>query len=154
MLWIPAFAGMTLLSYPRPPRLHYTAAMRNEPYSAPPFSSTALYIFSRLLRRGGSMRIGPLLRDLKLDDSQFADATNELHERGWIRATWRKDGAPLPATSRPVSPAANASPPPASAAGATPSPGRRGNGLPARRSPSPHSYVHAEHGFAMTRGLG
>ena len=96
MLWIPAFAGMTLLSYPRPPRLHYTAAMRNEPYSAPPFSSTALYIFSRLLRRGGSMRIGPLLRDLKLDDSQFADATNELHERGWIRVTWRKDGAPLP----------------------------------------------------------
>ena len=95
--------------------------MRNEPLSAPPFSSTALYIFGRLLRRGGSMRIGPLLRDLKLDDTQFADATNELQERGWIRVTWRKDGAP-PSREHPgpFRPRANASPPPASAAGATP----------------------------------
>jgi hypothetical protein len=27
---------------------------------------------------------------------QFADAINELQERGWIKVTWRKDGAPLP----------------------------------------------------------
>ena len=70
--------------------------MRNEPLYIPPFSTTALYIFGHLRRRGGSMRIGPLLRDLKLDDTQFADATNELQERGWIKVTWRKDGAPLP----------------------------------------------------------
>jgi hypothetical protein len=70
--------------------------MRNEPLSAPPFSSTALFIFGHLQRRGGSMRIAPLLRELKLDDTQFADATNELHERGWIKVTWRKDGARLP----------------------------------------------------------
>ena len=71
--------------------------MRNEPLHIPPFSTTALYIFGRLRRRGGSMRIAPLLRDLKLDDTQFADAINELQERGWIKITWRKDGAPLPA---------------------------------------------------------
>ena len=69
--------------------------MRNEPISAPPFSSTALYIFGRLQRRGGSMRIAPPLRDLKLEDNIFADAINELQERGWIRVTWRKDGARL-----------------------------------------------------------
>lgn len=88
---------MTLLSYPRPPRLRYAAPMRNEPLSAPPFSSTALYLFGHLRRRGGSMRIGPLLWDLKLQDNLFADAINELQERGWIKVTWRKDGAPLPA---------------------------------------------------------
>ena len=70
--------------------------MRNEPLTAPPFSSTALYIFGHLLRRGGSMRIAPLLRDLKLADNLFVDATNELQERGWIRITWRRDGAHLP----------------------------------------------------------
>jgi hypothetical protein len=70
--------------------------MRNEPLYIPPFSSTALYIFGRLLRRGGCMRIGPLLRDLKLDHTQFANAINELQERGWIRITWRKDGTRLP----------------------------------------------------------
>ena len=70
--------------------------MHDESLSAPPFSSTALYVFGHLQRRGGSMRIAPLLRELKLQDNQFADATNELQERGWIRVTWRKDGARLP----------------------------------------------------------
>jgi hypothetical protein len=89
---------MTIRTYPRPPRLRYAAPMRNEPFSAPPFSTTALYIFGHLRRRGGCMRIGPLLRELKLDDTPFADAINELQERGWIKVTWRKDGARLPET--------------------------------------------------------
>jgi len=72
--------------------------MRDEPLYIPPFSSTALYIFGHLQRRGGSMRIAPLLRELKLEDNLFAAATNELNERGWIKVTWRKDGARLPET--------------------------------------------------------
>jgi hypothetical protein len=56
-------------TYPRPPRLHYAASMRDEPLYIPPFSSTALYIFGHLQRRGGSMRIAPLLRELKLEDN-------------------------------------------------------------------------------------
>ncbi len=60
--WIPGIKpGMTIRTYPRRLRLRYAVAMHNEPLTAPPFSSAALYIFGHLLRRGGSMRIAPLL---------------------------------------------------------------------------------------------
>ncbi len=80
--------------------------MRNEPLTAPPFSSAALYIFGHLLRRGGSMRIAPLLRELKLDDTQFADAINELPgarlDQGHVAQGRRAPSRYRPGPFRPV----------------------------------------------------
>jgi hypothetical protein len=51
-------------------------------------------VFGCLYRRGGSMRIGPLLRALGstgMDERAFIEATFELCERYWITIVWRPD---------------------------------------------------------------
>ncbi len=68
-------------------------------------SREARYLFAHLLRRGGSLRLGPLLRALGMDERAFADAVTELADRYWIRIVWHKaalaapDGEPLPLTA-------------------------------------------------------
>ena len=56
-------------------------------------SPEARCLFACLYRRGGSMRIGPLLRglgSLGIDQHSFVDAVFELGERYWITVVWRK----------------------------------------------------------------
>jgi hypothetical protein len=52
-------------------------------------------IFAFLHRRGGSVRIGPLLRNLGLDQRIVLEAVYELSERYWITIVWRET-APRP----------------------------------------------------------
>jgi hypothetical protein len=59
-------------------------------------SPVARCIFAFLRRRGGSVRLGPLLRSTGLDERSVADAISELSERYWITIVWRT-AAPYPA---------------------------------------------------------
>jgi hypothetical protein len=59
-------------------------------------SREARCVFAYLDRRGGSMRLGPLLRGLGMDQGIVGDAVIELSERYWITVVWRK-AAPGPA---------------------------------------------------------
>ncbi len=59
-------------------------------WKAPPLSSTAIYVYAILDRRGRSMRMGPLRQEARLDDRTLSAAINELQERCWVRITWRK----------------------------------------------------------------
>jgi hypothetical protein len=56
-------------------------------------SSEALYVFSYLSRRGGSMRLAPMLRHLRLEPESFVAAVTDLAERYWITIHWRKPTA-------------------------------------------------------------
>ena len=58
-------------------------------------SREARYVFAYLARRGGSMRLGPLLRHLRMEPRTFVAAVTELVERYWIVIHWRK---PVPGT--------------------------------------------------------
>jgi hypothetical protein len=53
-------------------------------------SREARYLFAHVLRRGGSLRLRPLLRTLGMDERAFVDALNDLADRFWIRIVWRK----------------------------------------------------------------
>jgi hypothetical protein len=53
-------------------------------------SCEARCIFAYLHRRGGSVRLGPLLRGLGMDRRTVLDAVWELSERYWITIVWRK----------------------------------------------------------------
>jgi hypothetical protein len=59
-------------------------------------SSRALYVFGVVARRGGLMRIRPLLQNAGLPPEALADAVNELMQRGWVRIGWRRPRARLP----------------------------------------------------------
>ena len=63
--------------------------MHDDPWQAPPFSRDALYVFSLLDRRCGTMRIGPLLQQSRLSCDELAAAVNELAERCWVKIAWR-----------------------------------------------------------------
>src|SRR5262245_62081421 len=66
-------------------------------------SREARCVFAYLHRRGGSVRIGPLLRALGMDRSIVLDAVYELSERYWIAIVWRKAAAgPVDEDSRPL----------------------------------------------------
>jgi hypothetical protein len=58
-------------------------------------SREARYVFACLARRGGSMRLSPLLRHLRMEPRTFVEAVTELAERYWIIIHWRK---PVPGT--------------------------------------------------------
>jgi hypothetical protein len=58
-------------------------------------SREARYVFAYLARRGGTMRLGPMLRHLGLEPRMFVEAVAELAERYWIVIHWRK---PAPGT--------------------------------------------------------
>ena len=57
---------------------------------SPHASREARYVFAYLHRRGGSLRLSPLLRALGMDQRVFVEAVNELNERYWITIVWRK----------------------------------------------------------------
>ena len=59
-------------------------------------SQYARYVFAYLHHRGGSIRLGPLLRGLGIDQQRFVDAVIELSERYWITIVWRKAVAVTP----------------------------------------------------------
>jgi hypothetical protein len=71
--------------------------MQDDSWQAPPFSRDALYIFSLLDRRGGAMRIHPLLQQSRLPPGDLVAAVNELAERCWVKIAWRHPRARLPA---------------------------------------------------------
>jgi hypothetical protein len=53
-------------------------------------SHEARCVFAYLHRRGGSIRLGPLLRGLGMDQRIVVNALNDLKERYWIIIVWRK----------------------------------------------------------------
>jgi len=53
-------------------------------------SSAARCLFGYLHRRGGCVRLGPLLQGLGMDRRVLADAIIDLSERYWITVAWRK----------------------------------------------------------------
>jgi hypothetical protein len=59
-------------------------------------SREARCVFAYLHTRGGSMRLGPLLRRLGIDQRIVLDAVYELSERYWITIVWDKT-TPSPA---------------------------------------------------------
>ena len=68
-------------------------------------SHEARCVFACLCRRGGSMRIGPLLRglgSLGMDERIFLDAILELGERYWITIAWRKAAPGATAEEKPL----------------------------------------------------
>jgi hypothetical protein len=58
--------------------------------TSPEPSGAACYVFAYLHRRGGSQRLGPLLRGLGMNERAFVDAVTELAERYWISVVWHK----------------------------------------------------------------
>ncbi len=71
--------------------------MQDDSRESARFSSNALHVFGVLARRGGLMRIYPLLRSTGLAPDALAGAVNELAERGWVKTEWRHPRARLPA---------------------------------------------------------
>ncbi len=57
-----------------------------------------MLLMSLLMRTGGGMRIGPLLRITRLPVDDLATAVNELGERSWIGIIGRGDHARRPET--------------------------------------------------------
>jgi hypothetical protein len=66
------------------------------PTHSPHASREARYVFAYLHRRGGSLRLRPLLAGLGMDQDAFIDALNELTERCWIAVIWRRQAAVTP----------------------------------------------------------
>jgi hypothetical protein len=50
----------------------------------------ARQLFAYLRRRGGSVRLQPLLRDHATDRRTLIDAITDLRERYWITIVWRR----------------------------------------------------------------
>jgi hypothetical protein len=70
--------------------------MTHDPMDSPHASRDARYVFSYLHRRGGTMRLQPMLRHLRMDPATLVAAVNELAERYWITVVWRKEVSPPP----------------------------------------------------------
>jgi hypothetical protein len=70
--------------------------MNDNPWRAPRLSDDANYIMRLLLRHGGGMRIGHLLKVAVLHDDALAAALNELVERLWVDVVWRGPDASRP----------------------------------------------------------
>jgi hypothetical protein len=64
--------------------------MTFDEWEIPSFSNEAMAILGLLKRRGGTMRIVPLLRRTGLEAEAFVRALKELHERRWVHIKWRK----------------------------------------------------------------
>ena len=63
--------------------------MEDNPWRAPRLSRDAMQVMALLIRSGGGMRIGPLLRITRLPVDDLAAAVNELIERLWVETVWR-----------------------------------------------------------------
>lgn len=77
---------------------HQPAPVLPDPndWRPPPFSADARGVLGLLHRRGGCMRVGPLLDASHLPPDALAEACNELAERGWVTISWRNPRASLP----------------------------------------------------------
>jgi hypothetical protein len=64
--------------------------MSDDPMYGYHASHEARHVFSHLHRRGGSVRLAPLLRQLDMEPRAFVGAVIELVERYWITVHWRK----------------------------------------------------------------
>src|SRR5262249_49922805 len=77
-------------SYPRrsprpyPPRMH-----DGDHQPSPRFSDNALHVMGLIMRRGGTMRVGPLLAVCRLGNDALGSAVNELVERSCLQIVWR-----------------------------------------------------------------
>ena len=69
--------------------------MTHDPMHSPHASREARYVFSYLERRGGSVRLRPLMRHLRLEPRDLVAAITDLAELYWITIVWRK---PTPGT--------------------------------------------------------
>jgi hypothetical protein len=67
--------------------------MNDNPWRAPRPSDDAMQLMALLLRRGGGMRIGPLLRISHPYHDALVAAANELIERLWVEVVWLGDRA-------------------------------------------------------------
>ena len=70
--------------------------MTDDPLHGAHASREARYAFAYLARRGGSMRLAPLQRHLRMEPGVLVSAVTELVERYWITIVWRKaaEGTP------------------------------------------------------------
>jgi hypothetical protein len=68
----------------------------------PPISRIGYRVYGLLGRRGGVLRLRPLMRDSGLDDPQIRAAINELTDRYRITVTWRKSVSTSDPTRRRV----------------------------------------------------
>jgi hypothetical protein len=64
--------------------------MTDAPPDYPNCSPAARSLFAYIYCRGGLMRIRPLTRRISMEPGVFADAVNELSERGWLNIVWRR----------------------------------------------------------------
>jgi hypothetical protein len=71
--------------------------MYEEEYREPPISEAAYRVYALLDFHGGTMRIGPLLRESQLEPEAFIAAINELCDRCRISITWRPPATPADA---------------------------------------------------------
>jgi hypothetical protein len=72
--------------------------MHDNPWRAPRLSHNAWCLMEILLRGGGGLRMGPLVRACDLSQDNLALAVNELAERWWIEIAWRGPSARRPGT--------------------------------------------------------
>ena len=76
--------------------------MTHDPMHSPHASREARYVFSYLDRRGGSVRLRPLMRHLRLEPRDLVAAITDLAELYWITIVWRTPAPGTPAEdSRP-----------------------------------------------------
>ena len=71
--------------------------MTHDPIDSPHASREARYVFSYVYRRGGSMRLQPLMRHLRLEPRDLVAAITDLAELYWITIVWRTAAPGTPA---------------------------------------------------------
>ena len=99
---------------------HYpTLDPRNDPMYGQHASREARYLFAYLHRRGGTMRLAPMLRHLRMEPRDFLAAVAELASDTGSRPSGARPRLALPRTSRVPTPRSSAWSPPASAARST-----------------------------------
>src|SRR5436190_1261174 len=81
-------ARRCVLANPRPHPPPYCRDMHEPDDTLPLFARTT--IMWALVRRGGSLRIGPLLKVSGLSVDHICALLNELAERSWLRIAWRR----------------------------------------------------------------
>ena len=75
--------------------------MTPDPMDSPHASREARYVFGYVYRRGGSMRLRPLMRHLRLEPRDLVAAIIDLTELYWITVVWRKPPPGTPARRTP-----------------------------------------------------
>ena len=71
--------------------------MTHNPIDSTSASPDGRYVFGYIYRRGGSMRLRPLMRHLRLEPRDLVAALTDLAELYWIRIVWRKPPPGTPA---------------------------------------------------------